>query len=147
MADTALASMSAATALTGAELIYGTQSSADAKITAEQLRIWTAALPQNSNSANYTTVLADAGKHIFHPSADTSARDFTIDGSVAYPVGTVITFINQHSGGVITVKITTDAMRLAGAGTTGDRTLAADGIATAIKVASGQWMISGTGLT
>lgn len=104
-------------------------------------------VPQNSNSANYTTVLADAGKHIFHPSADTTARDFTIDGSVSYPVGTVIGFINQHSGGVVTIKITTDAMRLAGAGTTGDRTLAADGIATAIKVASGQWMISGTGLT
>jgi hypothetical protein len=38
-------------------------------------------------------------------------------------------------------------MRLAGAGTTGSRTLAANGIATAIKLTSTEWIISGTGLT
>lgn len=107
-------------------------------------------IPQNSQStAYYTTVLADAQKHIFHPSADTSARTWTIDSNanVAYPIGTAITFINQNSGGVITIAITTDTMRLAGAGTTGSRTLAANGIATAIKVTSTEWIISGTGLT
>jgi hypothetical protein len=106
-------------------------------------------VPQNSQSAAYTTVLADAGKHIFHPSADTTARTFTIDSNanVAFPIGTTITFVNQHSGGVITIAITSDTMRLAGTGTTGSRTLAADGIATALKVASTEWLISGTGLT
>lgn len=103
-------------------------------------------LPQNSNSAAYTTVLADAGKHIFHPSADTTARTFTIDSNanVAYPVGTTLTFVNQHSGGVITIAITTDTMRWANnAGATGSRSLAADGIATALKVTSTEWLISG----
>jgi len=38
-------------------------------------------------------------------------------------------------------------MRLAGAGTTGNRTLAANGVATAIKITSTEWIISGTGLT
>lgn len=106
-------------------------------------------IPQNSQSAAYTTVLADSGKHIFHPSADTSARTWTIDSNanVAYPIGTAITFINQASAGVITIAITSDTMRLAGAGTTGSRTLAANGIATAIKVTSTEWIISGTGLT
>lgn len=106
-------------------------------------------LPQNSNSANYTTVLADAGKHIFHPAADTTARTFTIDSNanVAYPVGTTLTFVNQNAGGVITIAITTDTMRLAGAGTTGSRTLAANGIATALKVTSTEWLCNGTGLT
>jgi hypothetical protein len=106
-------------------------------------------IPQNSQSAAYTLVLADAGKHIFHPSADTTARTFTIpaNGSVAYVIGTAITFINQNSAGVITIAITSDTMRLAGAGTTGSRTLAANGIATAIKVTSTEWIISGTGLT
>lgn len=104
---------------------------------------------QNSQSAAYTTVLTDGGKHIFHPSADTTARNWTIDSdaNVSYPIGTAITFVNQHSGGVITIKITSDTMRLAGSGTTGDRTLAADGIATALKIASTEWIISGTGLT
>lgn len=106
-------------------------------------------IPQESKSAAYTTVLSDAGKHIFHPAADTTARTWTIDSNanVAYPVGTAITFINQNAGGVITIAITSDTMRLAGAGTTGNRTLAANGVATAIKVASTEWIISGTGLT
>lgn len=104
---------------------------------------------QNSQSAAYTTVLADAGKHIFHPSADTTARTFTIDSNanVAYPIGTAITFINENGAGTVTISITSDTMRLAGAGTTGSRTLAANGVATAIKVTSTSWIISGTGLT
>jgi hypothetical protein len=109
----------------------------------------TIALTQNSQSAAYTLVLSDAGKHILHPSADTTARTFTIpaNASVAYPVGTGITFVNQNAGGVITIAITTDTMRLAGAGTTGSRTLAANGIATALKITATEWIISGTGLT
>jgi hypothetical protein len=104
---------------------------------------------QNSQSAAYTTVLGDAGKHILHPSADTTARTFTIDSNanVAYPVGTAITFVNQASAGVMTISITSDTMRLAGAGTTGSRTLAANGIATALTLTSTEWIISGTGLT
>ena len=106
-------------------------------------------IPQNSQSAAYTLVISDAGKHILHPSADTTARTFTIpaNGSVPFPVGTAVTFINQDGAGVITIAITTDTMRLAGAGTTGSRTLAANGIATAVKVTSTEWIISGTGLT
>lgn len=106
-------------------------------------------VPQNSQSAAYTLVIGDAQKHIFHPSADTTARTWTIpaNSSVAYPIGTCLTFVNQNSAGTITISITTDTMRLAGAGTTGSRTLAANGVATAIKVTSTEWIISGTGLT
>lgn len=107
-------------------------------------------IPQNSQSAAYTLVLADAGKHILHPAADTTARTFTIpaNSSLAFPIGTAITFINQNgTGGVVTIAITTDTMRLAGAGTTGSRTLARNGVATAIKITATEWIISGTGLT
>ena len=106
-------------------------------------------IPQNSKSAAYTLVLADAGKHILHPSADTTARIFTIpaNASVAFPIGTAITFVNQNAGGVITISITTDTMRLAGAGTTGSRTLAANGVATAVKLTATEWIVSGTNLT
>jgi hypothetical protein len=107
------------------------------------------AIAQNSQSAAYTAVLADANKHILHPSADTTARIFTIpaNSSVAYPVGTTLTFVNQNGAGVITIAITTDTMRLAGPGTTGSRTLAANGIATAFKITTTEWLISGTGLS
>ena len=106
-------------------------------------------IPQNSQSTAYTCVLADSGKHIYHPSADTTARTYTIpaNASVAYPIGTALTFINDTSGGVITIAITSDVMILAGAGTTGSRTLAANGIATAVKMTATRWIISGSGLT
>lgn len=106
-------------------------------------------IPQNSQSAAYTLVLSDAGKSIYHPSADTTARTWTIpaNASVAFPVGTAITFINDTSAGAITIAITSDTLVLAGAGTTGSRTLAANGMATAIKMTSTRWMIAGTGLT
>lgn len=72
---------------------------------------------QNSQSAAYTTVLTDAGKHIYHPSADTTARTFTIDSNanVAYPIGTAITFVNDTSAGTLTIAITSDTLVLAGA--------------------------------
>ncbi len=106
-------------------------------------------IPQNSQSVAYTCVLADAGKHILHPAADTTARTFTIpaNASVAFPIGTAITFVNQAGAGVVTIAITTDVMRLAGAGTTGSRTLVANGMATALKITATEWIISGSGLT
>lgn len=105
---------------------------------------------QNSQSAAYTLVLSDAGKHIYHPPADTTARTWTIpaNSSVAFPVGTVITFDNDYGAGAITIAITSDTLVLVGAaGSTGSRTLASGGQATAIKVGSTRWRISGVGLT
>ena len=105
-------------------------------------------IPQNSQSAAYTLVLADAGKHIFHPSGDANARTYTIpaNSSVAYTIGTAITFINMTSQ-VVTIAITTDTMYLSSAGTTGSRSLAQYGSATAVKMTSTTWLISGSGLT
>lgn len=105
-------------------------------------------IPVNSQSTAYTTVASDAGKVIFHPSSDSNARTFTIpaNSSVAYPVGTTLTFINMSSSSV-TIAITTDTMYLSSAGTTGSRTLAQYGSATAVKMTSTTWLISGSGLT
>lgn len=106
-------------------------------------------IPQNSRSADYTTVLTDSGKHLYHPSADTDPRAWTIDSNanVPYPIGTAITFINDTSAGVITIAITSDTLVFAGDGTIGSRTLAASGMATAVKITSTRWIISGSGLT
>jgi hypothetical protein len=106
-------------------------------------------VPQVSQSANYECVLSDSGKHILHPAEDTTARTFTIPANalVAFPVGTVLTFVNEPGAGSVAIQVTTDSLYLAGAGTTGIRTLAAPGIATAIKTSSTTWIISGTGLS
>lgn len=103
-------------------------------------------VPQSaaSGSGAYSVVAADAGKHIY----TTTTRTVTIpaNSALALPVGTAISFISG-AGAVTTIAITTDTMYLAGAGTTGSRTLAAHGMATAVKVASTTWYISGNGLT
>ena len=67
--------------------------------------------------------------------------------AVPYPIGTSITFVAGPSATTVTIAITTDLMYLVGTGTTGSRTLAAYGMATAIKVSATAWYINGTGLT
>jgi hypothetical protein len=105
-------------------------------------------IPINSQSAAYTAVLADSGKAILHPSTDANARTFTIpaNASVAYALGTVLTFINMTSQ-VVTIAITSDTLYLAGTGTTGSRSLAQYGMASAIKMTSTTWIVSGNGVT
>lgn len=104
-------------------------------------------LPQNAQTGNYTLVLADSGKHIYHASG-AGAATYTIpaNSSVAYAIGTAITFINL-SETAISIAITTDTMYLSSAGTTGTRTLAQYGSATALKITLTSWLISGSGLT
>ena len=105
-------------------------------------------IPQNSQSAAYTTVLADAGKTIFHPASDANARTFTIDSNanVAYALGTVIQFINMSASNV-TIAITSDTLTWAQGGGTGSRTLAQYGVANCIKIATTQWLLTGTNVT
>jgi hypothetical protein len=104
-------------------------------------------IPQNAQAGSYTLVLADSGKHIFHASGD-GAATYTIpaNGSVAYSIGTALTFVNL-SATSISIAITTDTMYLAKDGTTGTRTLAQYGSATALKLTSTSWLISGSALT
>lgn len=105
-------------------------------------------IPQNAQTGNYTLVMADAGKHIYHASGAGAGDTYTIpaNSSVAFEIGTTISFCNLATD-AISIAITTDTMNLSPAGTTGTRTLAQYGVATAIKVTSTLWVISGTGLT
>jgi hypothetical protein len=105
-------------------------------------------IPQNSQSTAYTTVASDAGSTIIHPASDANARTFTIaaNSSVPYILGTVIQFINMTSQAV-TIAINTDTLTWAQGGGTGSRTLGQYGVANCIKVASAQWLITGTNLT
>jgi hypothetical protein len=112
-------------------------------LTGEQVSM--SGLGQNSKSADYTTVIGDAGKHILHPTADNNARTFTIDANLPYAIGDAITFANQIN--TVTIAITGGTLTNAADASTGSRTLAAAGMATALKVDATHWMISGTGLT
>lgn len=105
-------------------------------------------IPQNSQSVNYTCVQQDSGKHILHPNGGGAGDTFTIpaNAAVAYDLGTVITFVNRDASSV-SIAITSDTLILAGTTTTGTRTLAQNGMATAIKVEATVWLISGSGLS
>lgn len=101
-----------------------------------------------SKSAAYTLTIDDANGGVFHPASDNNARTFTIpaNSSVAYPLYTSLTFINRAAT-ASTIAITTDTLTWSPTGGTGSRTLAQYGLATAIKIGSTEWLISGTGLT
>jgi hypothetical protein len=104
-------------------------------------------LPQSSTAGttgSYTITAADAGEHIYA----TATRTVTIpaNGTLALPIGTTIVFI-AGTGATMSIEITSDTLRLAGPGFTGTRTLAAHGMATAVKVEATVWYISGNGLT
>jgi len=118
---------------------------AAATVTTAATGIGYTGIPQNATTTGaYTIVATDAGKHIY----STATRTVTIDSNanLALPVGTVVSFISG-AGATTTIAITTDTMYLAGTGTTGSRTLAAHGMATAVKVAATTWYISGNGLS
>ena len=104
--------------------------------------------PQNIQAGNYTLVIGDANKHIYHASGAGAGDTYTIpaNSSVAFTIGTILTFVNSDSNSV-SIAITTDTMTFAGTVTTGTRTLAQNGIASALKVTSTSWLISGVGLS
>ena len=101
--------------------------------------------PQNSNTADYTLVLADRGKSIL---MNGTSLTLTIpaNSAVPFPVGTVIIVVNVNSS-ALSVAITTDTLTLANSTTTGTRTLAQNGLATCVKIGGTSWLISGAGLT
>lgn len=103
-------------------------------------------MPQNSQSGStYAIVIGDAGKHLYFTGATCTAT-IPANSATAFPIGTTIAFICS-SATTLTIAITTDTMYLGGTGTTGSRTLAAYGMATAVKVTATAWFINGTGLT
>ena len=102
-------------------------------------------IPQSATAATATLTIGDAGKHIY---VNTNSQTITIpaNAAVAYPIGTAISFIAGLSATTMNIA-NNDTMYLAGTGAAGTRTLAANGMATAIKVAATVWYINGTGLT
>jgi hypothetical protein len=105
-------------------------------------------VPQNSQGSSYNVVLADTGRHLYHAIGQAAAT-YTIptNANVPFSVGAAITFINFSANAVTVAVTSTDTLYLSSAGTTGNRTLAQYGIATAVKITSTSWIISGSGLT
>jgi hypothetical protein len=98
-------------------------------------------MPQSSNGSG-TLVLTDAGKHYFTTSGITVPEN----ASVAFDVGTVITIVSNATGITITQGANV-TLRLVNSSSTGNRTLAAHGVATLIKVGTNTWYVTGQGVS
>lgn len=101
--------------------------------------------PQMSDQDDYTLVMSDAGKHYYHVSASTHTLTIPANGSVAFPIGTVIAIANEDGGGDLSIAITTDTLRWTDQ--TGTRTLTENGTATLLKVTSTVWRLTGDGIS
>lgn len=107
--------------------------------------VGTRGIPLATQDGAYGILIEDAGTTIRHSSATPHTYTIPANASVAFPVGTAITIINEPGGGAITLAITTDTMnRGDGVAGTGSRTISANSAATIIKTAATTWMITGT---
>ena len=107
-------------------------------------------IPQNAQSAQYTLVLADMGKHISITTGGILIPGNTTGSApVAFPLGASISIFNNSTNNqtITFAASVTDTLYLAGTATTGSRTLAQRGVATLLKVAATVWVISGAGLS
>lgn len=104
-----------------------------------------ASIPQDAQIANYTAVFADANGHLYHGSGGSSTFTIPSNASVPYQIGTTLTFVNMS--GTMSISINADTLIAAVTGTTGTRTLALNGIATALKITSTSWIIAGQGIS
>lgn len=97
--------------------------------------------PQNSQSADYTLVIGDAGKSIYHPSADTTPRTFTIpaNASVPFAIGDTIIFVNDSNAGILTIAITSDTIETL-SGVAGPVVVSGGSVVTALKVTATKWL-------
>lgn len=102
---------------------------------------------QNAQNGAYTTVAADAGKHVMHASGSTDAYLIAANASVAYPVGTMITFVNLDADTITLDTDSTDTLVLAGVGDTAPYDIVQYGLVTALKTTSTSWIVSGPGIT
>jgi hypothetical protein len=118
-------------------------------VTPEAAKAVTSRVQQNVQASVYSFVSADAGKHVFHPASATSTATYTIpsNASVSFAVGTVITVINHASAGPIDLSITSDTLYNSQDGAVGARQVAAAGLATIVKIANTEWVISGIGVS
>ena len=99
------------------------------------------AIPQNSQTSAYTLVVGDIGKHI-----SITTGGVTIPSGI-FSAGDAISIYNNSGSDQTITQGGSVTLRLAGDGTTGNKTLALYGLCTVLCVASNEFVIAGTGLS
>ena len=98
-------------------------------------------IPQNAKTGAYVLLASDAGKHI-----SITTGGVTVNASV-FSVGDAVSIYNNSGSNQTVTQGTSVTLRLAGDGTTGNKTLAGYGLCTVLCVASNQFVIAGSGIS
>jgi hypothetical protein len=98
-------------------------------------------MPQSDNVSG-TLVLSDSAKHLYL----TGNVTVPPNSSVAFEIGTVISVISNATALVIQAGSGV-TLKLANSTSTGNRSVASNGVATMIKVATDTWYVFGLGVT
>ena len=150
IADTKLATISTAGKVSGAAITSGAIAGTTSINTSGTITTSAAItdgtgsirqIPQNAQTAAYTLVLADVGKHI-----SITTGGVTVPEDI-FAIGDNITIFNNSASNQTITQGTGTTLRAGGSTATGNRTLAAYGVATILCVSADVFVITGTGLT
>jgi hypothetical protein len=98
-------------------------------------------MPQSRNTSG-TLVLSDSAKHLYL----TGNVTVPPNNAVAFDIGTVISVVSNATALVIQAGSGV-TLKLANSASTGNRSVASNGVATMIKVAVNTWYVFGLGVT
>lgn len=97
--------------------------------------------PQNLQNNDYTLVLADAGRGISHSSGLTHTWTIPSNGSVPFPIHTLILLDNTGAGTVTIARGAGVTLRVNGSGTSADATLTTNYVRSLYKIATDIWVL------
>ena len=122
-------------------LLVGTTSSSATSEDIEDSKGGIRAIPQNSETAAYTLVAADVGKHV-----SITTGGVTVPSGV-FSAGDAISIYNDSASNQTITQGSSVTLRQVGTANTGNRTLAQRGLCTVLCVASNEFVVSGGGLS
>ena len=104
-------------------------------------------MPVDLIAADTTLALTHRGHLLVVNNAACNTITIPANGTVAFPIGTVIGILVGAIADTVSLAITTDTLTLSGAGSTGTRTLAENSEVYIKKITSTAWYVSGVGIS
>lgn len=103
-------------------------------------------LPQSAKSAAFSFDLTQRANHVYY-TGGAAAATIEPNATVAFPTGTTILVVNNGTGVLTLTRGAGVALKWASTGADANRSLAAGGMATLIKVATDLWFVTGSQLS
>jgi hypothetical protein len=100
--------------------------------------------PQNPQSANYTIVNSDAGKHLYYTNGSPVNLYIPWTANTSFANGTYIHVVSHSTANVIVTPNTGVSLYASGNSISGNHNVTSYGVATLRMVAANTWFISGT---